>query len=172
MCRSCRRGAWTSDRSRSEAINAASSARIRRECDHGRPRTATELIGENRWVWKVGSEPLRVGDLAPVGVLDLSARTATCRCVKVGENRCVSVCEGRELRSLLTMMRPKRRIVMRRDCAMARRIARLKQFGRLADEVLSPEAADIVLGLVGDELLRLGIHPLLVVSVDPETTIH
>ena len=61
---------------------------------------------------------------------------------------------------------------MRRDCAMARRVERLRLFGRLADEVLTPEAADVVLELIGDELLSLGIHPLLVVSVDPETTIH
>ena len=73
----------------------------------------------------------------------------------------------------MTTMRPKRRIARRRSCATARRIERLKLLGRLADEVLTPEAADIVLGLIGDELLSLGIHPLLVVSVDPEkTTIH
>ena len=59
---------------------------------------------------------------------------------------------------------------MRRDCAMARRIGRLKTFGRLADEVLSPEAADIVLGLVGDELVTARYSPLVGLSgVDPES---
>ena len=61
---------------------------------------------------------------------------------------------------------------MRRDCAMARRIGRLKMFGRLADEVLSPEAADVVLELIGDELVRLGIHPSLSEGVDPKATIN
>ena len=96
----------------------------------------------------------------------------TCRCMHHRPTRLRVVCEGRELRSLLTMTRPKRRIVMRRDCAMARRVERLRLFGRLADEVLSPEAADIVLGLVGDELLRLGIHPWMPDTIDPKTTVN
>ena len=62
-----------------------------------------------------------------------------------------------------TMRTPKR------NCATARRIEKLKQLGRLADEVLTPEAADIVLGLIGDELVSRGISPL----ADPKaTTVH
>ena len=60
----------------------------------------------------------------------------------------------------------------KRDCAMARRVERLRLFGRLADEVLSPAAADIVLGLIGDELLSIGIHPSLSEGVDPKATIN
>ena len=60
----------------------------------------------------------------------------------------------------------------KRSCAAERRIERLKLFGRLADEVLTPEAADRVIELIGDELLSLGIHPWLADSVDPEATIN
>ena len=58
----------------------------------------------------------------------------------------------------------------KRNCATARHIEKLKLIGRLADEVLTREAADIVLGLIGDELVSRGIYPL---SVDPKaTTVH
>ena len=60
----------------------------------------------------------------------------------------------------------------KRNCATARRIEGLKLLGRLADEVLRPEAADLVIELVGDELVSLGIHPWLADSVDPKATIH
>ena len=60
----------------------------------------------------------------------------------------------------------------KRSCAAERRIERLKLFGRLADEVLTPEATDRVIELIGDELLSLGIHPWLADSVDPEATIN
>ena len=60
----------------------------------------------------------------------------------------------------------------KRNCATARRIAKLRLLGRLADEVLKPEAADIVLGLIGDELLSIGIHPSLSEGVDPSATVH
>ena len=61
----------------------------------------------------------------------------------------------------------------KRNCATARRVERLKLFGRLADEVLRPAAADRVLDMIGDELLRLGINPGLAdSSVDPKATIH
>ena len=59
-----------------------------------------------------------------------------------------------------------------RNCAMVRRIERLKLLGRLADEVLKPEAADLVLESIGDELVRLGIYPWPADSVDPKATIH
>ena len=60
----------------------------------------------------------------------------------------------------------------KRDCADERRIARLKQLGRLADLALPPDAADAVMSLIGDELQRLGIHPTLSERVDPSATIH
>ena len=60
----------------------------------------------------------------------------------------------------------------KRNCATARRIERLKLLGRLADELLTPSAADSVLASIGDELVRLGAHPWIPGSVDPETTIH
>ena len=60
----------------------------------------------------------------------------------------------------------------KRSCAAERRVERLKLLGRLADEVLTPEAADLVLELIGDELLSLGIHPWLADSVDTEATRH
>ena len=59
----------------------------------------------------------------------------------------------------------------KRNCAAARRVERLKALGRLADEVLTPEAADIVLGLIGDELVSLGIYPL-ADSPKATTTVH
>ena len=61
---------------------------------------------------------------------------------------------------------------MRRACAAERRIEKLRLLGRLADEVLTPERADRVLGLIGDELVVLGIHPQMAESVDPEATVH
>ena len=60
----------------------------------------------------------------------------------------------------------------KRSCAAERRIERLKLLGRLADEVLTPEAADRVIELIGDELLQLGIYPGLADSVDPKATIN
>ena len=60
----------------------------------------------------------------------------------------------------------------KRSCAAERRVERLKLLGRLADEVMTPEAADCVLELIGDELLRLGIHPQLSETVDPSATVH
>ena len=61
---------------------------------------------------------------------------------------------------------------MRRACAAERRIEKLRLLGRLADEVLTPERADRVLELIGDELLLLGIHPSLSEGVDPSATVH
>ena len=60
----------------------------------------------------------------------------------------------------------------KRNCATARRIERLKLLGRLADELLTPEAADRVIELIGDELVSLGINPWLADSVDPKETIN
>ena len=60
----------------------------------------------------------------------------------------------------------------KRSCAAEWRIERLKQLGRLADEVLTPEAADCVIELIGDELLQLGMYPGLDDSVDPKATIN
>ena len=60
----------------------------------------------------------------------------------------------------------------KRSCAAERRIERLKLLGRLADEVLIPEAADCVIDLIGDELLSLGIDPWRADSVDPKATIN
>ena len=60
----------------------------------------------------------------------------------------------------------------KRSCAAEWRIERLKQLGRLADEVLTPEVADRVIELIGDELLQLGMYPGLADSVDPKATIN
>ena len=60
----------------------------------------------------------------------------------------------------------------KRSCVAERRIERLKLFGRLADEVLTPAAADRVIELIGAELLLLGIHPWMPERVDTGTTIH
>ncbi len=60
----------------------------------------------------------------------------------------------------------------KRSCAAERRIERLKLLGRLADELLTPSAADAVIVSIGDELLRLGAHPWLADSVDPKATRH
>ena len=59
----------------------------------------------------------------------------------------------------------------KRSCAAERRIERLKALGRLADEVLTRASADIVLGLIGDELATLGIYPL-ADSPKATTTVH
>ena len=60
----------------------------------------------------------------------------------------------------------------KRNCADERRLERLKTLGRLADEALPPDAADTVMGLIGDELLLLGIHPTLSERIDPRAAIH
>ena len=60
----------------------------------------------------------------------------------------------------------------KRSCATARRIERLKLLGRLADELLTPEAADRVIESIGVELVRLGIHPWMPETVDPKATIN
>ena len=60
----------------------------------------------------------------------------------------------------------------KRNCATARRIEKLQLFGRLADELLQPAAADLVIEMIGDELLQLGIYPGLADSLDPEETIN
>ena len=59
----------------------------------------------------------------------------------------------------------------KRSCAAERRIERLKLLGRLADATLTPDAADEILCLIGDELQRLGISTI-TEPIDPTATIH
>ena len=59
-----------------------------------------------------------------------------------------------------------------RNCALARRLERLRLLGRAADRALPPDSADVVMRLIGAELQRLGVFELSARPVDALDTVH